>query len=116
MDFRLPPKELIPFGLRAMKTVALADGQFDTTEREMLEAAQRFHGTQHDVDALEPIEPSELAQAMTDPQLRMQVVQALVIVASIDGAPDAKELAVIERFATPSHVNLQRRQSMLGSK
>jgi len=56
MEFRRPPLELVPFGLRAMKTVALADGAFDEHERAMLAGAQRFHGTSLDVDGLDPIE------------------------------------------------------------
>jgi hypothetical protein len=27
MELRIPPKEIVPFGLRAMKTVALANGR-----------------------------------------------------------------------------------------
>ena len=27
MDFQIPPPEKVPYGMRAMKTVALADGE-----------------------------------------------------------------------------------------
>lgn len=106
MEFRRPPKELVPFGLRAMKTVALADGEFDEVEREMLAGAQRFHGTSFDVDGLDPIRPAELAAAIVDPHLRRQIVHAMVICAAIDESPSAAELEVIQRFAAALDVEV----------
>jgi hypothetical protein len=52
MELRIPTKEIVPFGLRAMKTVALANGRIDQLARDLLSAAQAVLGTTHDVDAL----------------------------------------------------------------
>jgi hypothetical protein len=45
MELRIPPKEIVPFGLRAMKTVALANGRIDQLERDLLSAAQAVLGS-----------------------------------------------------------------------
>ena len=70
MELRIPAPELVPFGLRAMKMIALASGTFDDAERNLLATAQRFFGTQIDLDSLPPIEPEELAAHLVDPVLR----------------------------------------------
>ncbi len=41
MEIHIPPKEIVPFGLRAMKTVALANERIDQAENELLAAAQK---------------------------------------------------------------------------
>jgi hypothetical protein len=61
MDFIIPPADVLPYGLRALKTIAMANGTLDDAERGMLEAGMRFMGAPGDLDAIEPIEPDELA-------------------------------------------------------
>ncbi|MDR4472306.1 MAG: TerB family tellurite resistance protein [Nitrospira sp.] len=61
MELRIPTAEQAQWGLRAMKTVALADGALDESERQMLEAVQRVFGTDYRVDGLDTITPEELA-------------------------------------------------------
>ncbi len=99
MQILIPPREKIPFGLRAMKMVASADGSFDGTERELLRAAQSFFGTDHDVDALLPITPAELAANVTDPALRQQLVRGMIVLSMVDGEASPKEAEVVEAFA-----------------
>ena len=67
MELYLPPPELVLAGQRAMKTIALADGALDDSERSFLEAVQHMFRTPVDVDALEPIEPDELAASVVSP-------------------------------------------------
>lgn len=77
MNLELPPAELVPFGLRAFKTIALANGRFDDQERGLLKAIQQLHGSTEDVDAIGTIAPEELAAAVKAPQLRQQLFHGL---------------------------------------
>lgn len=114
MGLLMPSPDLVPFGLRAMKVVAMADGRFDDRERRVLTAARDALGLDVDVDALPAIEPDELAAALTDPDLRKQLVAGLLLVAMADEDASEAELIAIERFAaglaveTPYLTNLRR--------
>lgn len=103
MEFIVPTPEQGIYGLRAMKTIALADGALDTSELAMLRAGQELSGAVCDLDALEIIEPAALASALTnigaDDQLRWQMVQAMVLMATVDQEAEKSEVALIERFA-----------------
>jgi uncharacterized tellurite resistance protein B-like protein len=99
MDLHIPPPELIPYGLRAMKMVAMADGTFGEAERGLLRTMQELVGVKHDLDALRPIEPEELATHLVEPGLRRQIVRGMIILSIIDGEASAEEARVVERFA-----------------
>jgi tellurite resistance protein len=99
MQLKLPGPEQAYWGLRAMKTVAMADGVLDATERDMLESIQRIFDTTHDLEQLAPIAPMELARAFPDPQLRRQLAQGLVIMTLIVGKVSPKETDYVEQFA-----------------
>jgi hypothetical protein len=45
MELKIPSQEQAYWGLRAMKTVALADGVLDDSERHLLASIQRIFGT-----------------------------------------------------------------------
>ena len=76
-------------GLRAMRQLALARGEFGAASRALLAAAQRHVlKTDHDIDALPPITPEELAAAFHDvPPLATQFVQGMTICSLADGPP-----------------------------
>jgi len=100
MDLRTPPPETARAGLRAMKTVALADGVFHDLERSLLMSMQRHVlKTDLDLDALEPISPEELAAAVPDGDFRQRMVRAMVMVALIDSDASSEEEAVVDGFA-----------------
>jgi tellurite resistance protein len=99
MEIHRPPPTLVPFGLRAMKMVAAADGDFADTERNLLGTVQQVFGTEVDIDALAPIEPDELARNLTDPALRRQIVRGMIVLSLIDGEASPAEAALVERFA-----------------
>ena len=107
MDFRVPPPEVVPIGLRAMRAVAESDGPLDAAEREMLSAAQRVFGTQIDIDTLPPITPAETAAALSDPQLRWQLAHGLIVMALSDGRPKKAEAECVRAFAEALEVPLQ---------
>jgi tellurite resistance protein len=105
MELKMPSPEQAYWGLRAMKTVALADGAFDESERHMLESIQRIFGITHELEQLAPITPEELARAFPDPQLRQQLVQGLIVMSLIDGKADVHETDLVEQFAQALEVS-----------
>ena len=96
---QIPPPELVPFGMRALKCVAMADGSFAEPERALLEAAQQLFRVSVDLDALAPITPAELAGAVEDPALRLQLVRAMLMVSLVDGEASPAEAAQVRAFA-----------------
>lgn len=99
MELKMPSPEQAYWGLRAMKTVALADGALDESERHMLEGIPRIFSATYQVDELPPITPAELAREFPDPQLRRQLVQGLVVMSLIDGKASPQEADLVEQFA-----------------
>lgn len=105
MELKMPNHEQAYWGLRAMKSIAMADGVLNESERHMLASVQRVIGTTYEIEELAPITPLELALAFPDPQLRKQLVQGLIMVSLIDGTPDGREAALVEQFAQALEVN-----------
>jgi len=54
MELKMPTAEQAHWGLRAMKTVAMADGALDDAERQMLTSVQMILGTHYTVEDLRP--------------------------------------------------------------
>lgn len=96
-----PPADLVPFGLGAMKSVALASGELRPGARRLLDAAQRLLlGTRLDLDALAPVSPEELAGELVAPvELRRQLVHGMCVLTLADGPPDPRATALVARFA-----------------
>jgi len=88
-----------------MKTVALADGMLDDSERHMMDAVQRIFGTTYSLEEVAPITPDELARSFPDPQLRQQLAQGLIVMSLIDGKANAQETNLVEQFAQALEVN-----------
>lgn len=100
MTFLVPTSEQARAGLRAIKTTLDAAGGLSETHREGLAAIQKhLLRTSFDIDALEPIEPAELASVIVDPPLREQIVNALVTCAMVSEHVDERHAAAVERFA-----------------
>jgi len=99
MELVTPPPEVARAGLRAVRMVALADGEIHDLERRFAAGAQKYvlH-TELDFEHLEPIEPDELARLVPEP-FRERIVHACLLVALIDGEATPSELAVVEGFA-----------------
>ena len=105
MELKMPSPEQAHWGLRAMKTVALADGALDDAERQMLASVQTILGTTYAVDSLMPLTPEELASALTDRQIRHQLVQGLIVVSLIDGKANVRQTETVEQFAHAMEVD-----------
>lgn len=105
MTFLIPTHDQARAGLRAMKTVLTAAGPLLPLRRAAIDAIQRhLLRTDHDLDALTPIEPAELAAAIDEPALRAQLVSGMVaLTLAVEGkAPE--EQAAIEAFAAALEV------------
>lgn len=105
MQIVTPTTDQAPFALRALKTVALASGGLDPSERQLLDLGCRVLGVELDIDALPPITPEELAVAIADPEIRAALVQYMVFMAMIDGDIDPAEIVAVEAFARGLHVS-----------
>jgi len=100
MDFIRPSKEEAEFGLRAMKTVCLADGAFEPLERELLDSMQRHMlQTDYDLDELPEITPGELALSITDPALRAQLIDGMTIVSLANGEQTKAKADQVQVYA-----------------
>ena len=106
MELKMPSPEQAYWGLRAIKTVALADGVLDESELHMMEAVQRIFGTTHELEQLAPITPTDMAQAFPDPQLRRQLVQELIVMSLIDREASPQETDLIEQYAQALEVSI----------
>jgi hypothetical protein len=99
MNFIFPTPHELKYGLRALKTIALADGELHRTEREVITAAQAVFGDQTNLDALEPITPEELAAGIVSPATRFQLVGGMIVTCMADGEVNPKETECLRRFA-----------------
>ena len=100
MQLLRPPPEIVPFVVRAMKTVVLAAGSVKPGARALIEAAQDFLvGRRLDFDALAPITPAELAQQVQQPPFRAQIVHGMVTIALVDEVPTPGQTEVVRAFA-----------------
>jgi len=100
MRFLQPnPKQALA-GLRAMRMLGEAHGAFGAATRNLLAAAQtHILRTDHDLDALTPITPEELAKAFDDPELARQFVQGMTVVSLAEGPPTETQGELMTRFA-----------------
>lgn len=100
MQIHEPTRPEAAAGIRAVATVARAAGQIAPPVRNVMAAAQQhiLH-TDFDVDQLEPISPDELAAAVTRPEMRAQVVNAMLVAGFADGKPPPAQADCVERFA-----------------
>ncbi len=105
MDLKMPNAGQAYWGLRTMKTVALADGVLDASEHRMMESIQKIFGTTLDLAQLAPVTPAELARALPDPQIRRQLVQGLIVMSLIDGKTSELETRLVEQFAEALEVH-----------
>jgi tellurite resistance protein len=106
MELKIPSPEQAYWGLRAMKTVAMADGALHASELRMMGAIQEIAGTTYAVEDLAPIAPEELARVLPDPQIRRQLVQGLVVMSMIDQKPNREEADLVEQFAQALEVSV----------
>jgi len=93
-------------GLRAMRMVALADGEIGPAARALVAAAQAFLlDLDVALDDLPPITPAELAAGLSGP-LALQLCQGMMVVSLADGPPSPAAWVRITAFASALHVDM----------
>ena len=105
MDLYLPPTTLLPFGMRAMKMIAEADGTFGAEERDLIQTAQRLFRVEIPLEELTPITPAELAAQIAHPALRKQLVRGMTLLTLIDGEASPEEVSLVSAFADAMEVD-----------
>ena len=106
MELKIPTPKQAYWGLRAMKTVALADGVLDDAELHMMETLQWIFLITYSLEELALIATADLAQAFLDLQLRRQLVQGLIIMSLIDRESSPQETDLIEQYAQALDVSI----------
>lgn len=97
--FSIPPNRAV-FALRALKTVAVADGTWDDKERELLGAAAAlYRAPDTDLEALTPIAPDDLAQHLVLEEDRLRLLQACIVMALADGDASPAEWRCLRSIA-----------------
>lgn len=87
-------------GLRAMKAVAKADHWIADEERALLRASAQALGLDSlDSDDIAGIEPEALRAVTTSDQTRRRIVQAMILMAMMDGEIDQAEIDIIKTYA-----------------
>jgi uncharacterized tellurite resistance protein B-like protein len=99
-------------GLGAMKAVALAHGEMTGEETNLLESVAAAISVAADVEKLAVPSPEEVAAAVPEGEWRERLVQALVVVAAIDGEATADEAAVVDRYAKALGVSDPRQKNL----
>jgi hypothetical protein len=84
--------------LRALFTVAIADGELDPRELRYLEMHRDLAGGR--IDDLVPIMPEEVAASIQDPEARAGLIQRMVIMTMLDEKVDLAEIARLRAFAS----------------
>jgi hypothetical protein len=95
MDLAIFTHDELSTAVRALKWVALAEGATGPAERQLFSVLAELHGASVNIDALEPIDPAQVARAIADPHHRKRLVQlALVTALTSSEVTPAKEARV----------------------
>lgn len=100
MKLLKPAKEVVIYGLRAMKMVAeAAEGGMQDAHKTLINAAQHtLLDTDYDIDELERITAEELAKHFTDKAISRQFVQGLILVSIVNSEPTVEQSKLISQF------------------
>jgi len=112
MEFLRPTPEEAYQTLRAMKSVALADGRLDESERHLLRSIQRVLGTEHRVEEIPTVEPAELARVLQEQRVRRQLINGLFAMSMIDERTAPEERVLIQRIARALDVSEAEMQAL----
>lgn len=108
---QLPQSEAIAT-LRAMSTVAAAHAPVEPIEQRWIDAVAAMLGVDHGAHDLSPCGPDLVASTVADPRARERVVQAMILMAILDGEATADEVAVVDKFAAALAVDEPRLRSL----
>lgn len=89
---------------RAMRTVALADGSETPKERALLDVAREALGLGGEIDSFAPLPADDPSLATLGAKSRERVLQAMILMAIMDGAGSVAEADLVAAFATALRV------------
>lgn len=100
MKLEIPPPEVKEAGLRALVTIATADGKLHQLERELFTSVQK-HILHSDIplESLPTITPAELAAKVPQPDFRKRIVFGCILMTLMDEDADEKEVGLVDAFA-----------------
>ena len=106
MKLIVPPTEIALYELRALKTVAVADGELDELERQMLESIQTYiFKTNFSVDNLQLLTSQELSIANLNQECRQQLIHHCILISIISGKATKDETRMVYEFAKALNIN-----------
>lgn len=97
MDLAVFTPAQLPAALRAMWTVAHANGSITEPEAQLFTAIAAMHGAS--LPPLGPITSAEVAAAIPDPHARKRLVQLAIVTAMVDGEPTHEQEAAVRMFS-----------------
>lgn len=93
------PENLLPI-LRAFKTISIADGNVEARKRAFVETfAKDAHYPSFDFESIETISAEVLAEAISQQDIRLAIVQRMVIIALLDEEAHPQEIEQLRIFA-----------------
>lgn len=95
--FNFSPSESLAV-LRALKTVAMADGTFAVKEQTMLVASAELLGVEADPRDLPTIAAAELASEVTGAAARVVAIKACLVMGIVDGQISPEEWKILSEF------------------
>lgn len=95
--FNFSPSESLAV-LRALKTVAMADGTFAVKEQTMLVASAELLGVDADPRDLPTIDPVDLSDEVTGVAARVVALKACLVMGIVDGQISPEEWKVLSEF------------------
>ncbi len=95
--FNFSPSESLAV-LRALKTVAMADGNFAMKEQAMLVASAELLGVDAEPRDLPTVSAAELAAVVVGPSARVVALKACLVMAIVDGQISPEEWKVLSAF------------------
>ena len=107
MELHLPATDEARAGLRAVKTVLTLEAPLNPIELKLIAAAQRHVlRSDVDIDALRPVTPAELREAVTRPEIRAQILTGIVVATFSSGDARPAQLETIEAYRAALDVEL----------
>lgn len=107
MELHLPTTDEARAGLRAVKTVLTLEAPLNPIELKLIAAAQRHVlRSDVDIDALRPVTPAELREAVTRPEIRAQILTGIVVATFSSGDARPAQLETIEAYRAALDVEL----------
>ena len=99
--------------LRGLYTIALADGNYDPEEQELIGQLTQDLANIDEVNRLETITPKELAESLgTEPETSENFLRTAVLVAVADGVYSPPEYDLLHQFSTALDIEVEALKSL----